>query len=106
MTRVFCREYYDRAHITIEGHCGFAEKGSDVICAAVSALVYTLIYCLKEEESADRLKLIRCIVREGYVCIEAQPFDFSKERTDAIIGTCLLGLYMLAEEFPQYVKFE
>ena len=43
MTKVFYREYYDNTLIVIEGHSGFAESGKDVVCAGVSALVFTLV---------------------------------------------------------------
>ncbi len=106
MTKVFYREYYDNTLIVIEGHSGFAENGKDVVCAGVSALVFTLINCIRDEEANNRLKLHRDIVREGYVCLEIESFDFSKERISAITDTCITGLLMLGEHYPQYVRFE
>lgn len=106
MTKVLYREYYDRTLIIIEGHSGFSEKGEDVVCAGVSTLVFTLINCVYDEEADGRLKLIRKIVRDGYVCLEIESFDFAKERISAITDTCITGLLMLCEHYPQYVKFE
>lgn len=106
MTRIFYREYYERTLIEIDGHSGFGEKGKDIVCAAVSALTCTLMNCVRDEESADRVRLIRDIVRDGYVCLEIEHFDFAKERTKAITETCISGLYMLAQEYPEYVRFE
>ena len=106
MTRVFYREYYDKALIIAEGHSGFDIEGRDIVCAGISTLVCTLINCLKDEESADRLKLVRDIVRDGYICFEIEYFDFSKERIRAIIETCISGLYMLSEQYPRYISFE
>ena len=54
MTKVFYREYYDNTLIVIEGHSGFAESGKDVVCAGVSALVFTLVNCIRDEEAKDR----------------------------------------------------
>lgn len=106
MTRVFHREYYDRDIITVEGHTGYAQRGADIVCASVSALVCTLLNCLKDEESAGRLHLVRCIVRDGFVSLEIEYFDFARERCSAITETCLTGLGILAEEYPQYVRME
>ena len=106
LTRVFHREYYDRVVITIEGHTGFAQRGSDIVCAAVSALVCTLLNCLRDEESAGRLRFITNIVRDGFVSLEVEYFDFAQERCSAITETCLTGLGLLAEEYPEYVKIE
>lgn len=106
MTKVFYREYYDRTLVIIEGHSGFSESGGDVVCAGVSTLVFTLVNCIHDEEASDRLKLIRDIVRDGYVCLEIESFDFAKERISAITDTCITGLLMLCEHYPQYIKFE
>lgn len=106
MTHVFHREYYERDFITVEGHSGFAAKGYDIVCAAVSALVCTLLNCLYDEESANRIKILRNIVRDGYVCIEVEHFDFAKERTKGMVDACLTGLYMLEEKYPNYIVIE
>ena len=45
--------YKDR--ITIEGHSGYAPIGQDIVCAAVSVLVQTLIQSV-EEFTADKIE--------------------------------------------------
>ena len=106
MTTVFYREYYDRYLLIVEGHASFSEKGKDIVCSAVSILVYTLLNMLKDEESDKRLKLKREIVRDGYFCVEIEPFDFSKHRTKGIIDTVVMGLALLNQEFPDNVRLE
>ncbi len=106
MTRVLFREYYDKSVITVEGHSGFDERGKDIVCAGISTLLCTLINCLRDEESAGRIKLLRDIVRDGYICFEIEYFDYAKERTKAITETCVSGLYMLSEQYPEYLHFE
>jgi uncharacterized protein YsxB (DUF464 family) len=61
---------------------------------------------LKDEESDKRLKLKREIVRDGYFCVEIEPFDFSKNRTKGIIDTVVMGLALLNQEYPDNVKLE
>lgn len=106
MTKVFYREYYGNILVIVEGHSGFDEYGKDIVCAGVSTLVFTLVNSIHDEESAGRLKLLRDIVRDGYVCLEIEPFDFAKERICAVADTCVNGLLMLAEHYPEYIKFE
>lgn len=106
MTRICHREYYDRILIVAEGHSGYGVSGKDIVCAGISTLICTLVNCIKEEESADRLKLRRDIVRDGYVCLEFEVFDYAKERVSGIVDACLTGLYMLCEEYPEYVRVE
>lgn len=106
MTKVYFREYYDRYLIIVEGHSGFNEKGKDIVCSAVSILVYTLLNMLKDEESDKRLILRREVVRDGYFCVEVEPFEFSKSRTKGIIDTVIMGLALLNEEYPKNVKLE
>lgn len=106
MTKVFYREYYDRYLLIVEGHSGFSEKGKDIVCSAVSILIYTLLNMLKDEECDKHLKLRREIINDGYFCVEIEPFDFSKDRTRGIIDTMIMGLSLLNEEYPENVKLE
>jgi DNA polymerase-3 subunit beta len=51
-----------------------------------------------------RLAIRREIVRDGYFCVEVEPFEFSKNRTKGIIDTVIMGLSLLNQEYPEYVK--
>lgn len=106
MTKIFYREYYDKNLIIIEGHSGYDVPGNDIVCAGVSALVCTLINCLRDEGSADRIHLLRDVVHSGYVCFEVESYDFAKERINGIFDTCMTGFLMLAEHYPQYITME
>lgn len=106
MTKVYYREYYDRFLIIVDGHSEFNEKGKDIVCSAVSILVFTLLNALKNEECDKRLIFRREIVHDGYFCVEVEPFDFSRKRIEGIIETVILGLVLLNEEYPENVKLE
>ena len=64
------------------------------------------INCIKDEEADGRIKLHKSIIRDGYVHFEIEIFDFAKQRVEGIIESFIKGLYMLSDEYPQYVKFE
>ncbi len=105
MTTIYHREYYDKQLISVEGHSGYSDYGTDIVCAGVSTLIYTLLNCMLDEEASGNLKLVRNIVRDGYICLEIEFFDFSKERVKGIFDACITGLLMLSENYPQYVAF-
>lgn len=106
MTKVTYRQYYDKFLIIAEGHSESAPKGSDLVCAGFSSLVYTLINTVADESASGRVKLIRNIIRDGYVCLEFEPFDFAHDRVKGIVDTFLTGVYMLCENFPDNIKTE
>ena len=106
MTKVLYRECYDNFLIIVEGHSDFAEYGEDVVCAGISTVVFTLVNCIRDEEAKGRLKIIKDIVRDGYVCLEIESFDYAKERIEGITDACITGLSILAEHYPEYIKFE
>ena len=76
---------YDRESMTlcIEGHAGYAPKGRDIVCAAVSALVYTLI------------NGCQCRIEGESIRAEDNPAVF-----DAVIG----GLIMISQKFPKNLQ--
>lgn len=106
MTGITLNEYYDRVIFTAQGHTGYKKSGEDIVCAAVSALCFTLLEALRDEQASQHLKLVREIVSDGYMCIEAEPYSFAAERVQAIIDTVYTGLSMLAEKYPEYVSLE
>ena len=106
MTRVTYRDYYDKTLLIAEGHSNSASKGQDLVCAGISCLIYALLNTLADEEASDRIKFYRKVIRDGYVCLEFEPFDFSRERVKGIVDGFMTGLYMLSESYPHNVKIE
>lgn len=80
----------------VKGHADFAEKGKDIVCAAVSILVQTLADCLDEMSSyydVDRGDdgMITHIGAAG--------------KNAAILGeTTLHGLQLVANAYPDFVS--
>ena len=83
--------------IEVKGHAGYDAKGKDIVCAAVSALTYTLKTAL-ESLSDD---VIRCIDGDGYTSIKFEELtDVGKLLVDAFF----LGILGVEEEYPEYVR--
>lgn len=58
------RVRFEKNRLTVRGHAGYAERGEDIVCAAVSALVYALIGVLQERGLVREL-----VIRPGYVML-------------------------------------
>lgn len=81
----------DKIHVS--GHANTAPYGSDLVCAAVSALTLTLIRGLKEIAC---MELQECM-EAGNIYIEWQDINDTGE---AIIDTWFLGICGIAAEYP------
>lgn len=83
------------------GHAGSAEAGHDLVCAAVSILMYTLIDAVSDRAEtlmpslrmADALAEVRC-----------SPAEEDRDTADTVMQTVFYGCERLAREFPQYVE--
>ena len=82
--------------VVIKGHSGYAEEGSDIVCASVSSAVYLTANTLTEVVNAD----VDIKVSDGYMDIELK--ETSRE-TDILMEGLRLHITQLAEQYPQYV---
>lgn len=81
----------DRIHVS--GHANTAPYGSDIVCAAVSAITLTLIRGLKEIAHMG----LYGSIEPGNICIEWQTIN---DTGKALIDTWFLGILGIAEEHP------
>lgn len=79
--------------IQVSGHANMAPKGSDIVCAAVTAITLTLIQGL---ENIAYMSLYKSI-QPGNICIEWQSLT---DTGKALIDTWFLGILGIAEEYP------
>lgn len=90
----------------VKGHSGYAESGSDLVCASISILVYTVINSLNQI-SGMTLEDMDVIIDEekGYTSLKLKKVDDS---TDIILSVFIVGITMLAKDYADYVtlKFE
>lgn len=94
--------YKDR--ITIKGHSGYAPIGQDIVCAAVSILVQTLIQTI-EELTADKITYNMQPGKE-----ELQPgavdikFWCLSDQSKVLIDAFFIGIKGIEEIYPDNVK--
>ena len=83
---------FTHQRVTVQGHAGYAPCGEDIVCAAVSALVYALIGTLEEDGLIREL-----VVRPGFVTVAAK-----KDHKALDVVRC--GIAQIAARYPQCVS--
>lgn len=90
-------EWFD---IQIEGHAGYAEKGKDIVCAAVSTLYQTMVQTI-QTRSYGNLNHIRS--NDGFEHIIIR--DITQEGFGAIMAF-ITGCEEIATAYPDYVSVD
>lgn len=83
----------------LNGHAGFAESGSDIVCAAVSMLVLNTINSIEQFTNA-KYKMTEN-EEEGYIRFSLQQGDSA---SDVLLKALKLGLESVQGEFSDYLK--
>ena len=83
--------------VTIEGHSGYAERGSDIICSAISGAVEVTMRILEKDSNVtfdiDETKaMIKIIVK--------QPNKYTNDCLNSLIGF----LEDLSNEYRKFLK--
>ncbi len=105
MTKITYIKSDDRRIVEISGHTGLINEQTDVGCAAVSMLVSLLVTTLRIENNCGHLEYLICKTDSGDVKIDLTPETEYRDRLFVMTDTVLLGFRILAEEYPDYVKF-
>lgn len=83
--------------IKISGHASYAVSGSDIVCAGVTALAQTLIKSI-EDLTDDKIEYE---ISPGRVDIK---YGNLSEKSKTLVDSFFIGICMIAEEFPEYVR--
>ena len=83
--------------ISVKGHAGYAERGKDIVCAAVSALVQTLIQSV-EDLTTDKIEYS---MTPGAVLIK---FGCLSDHSRVLIDAFFIGIKQIADNYPNHVK--
>ena len=87
-----------------EGHAGYADYGSDIVCAAVSAL---LISCVNGLESVAGVEaVVRQNEEVGFLKAELSGMPDEARRHDAeiVFEVTEKGLQSIAKQYPDFVR--
>ena len=83
--------------IQISGHANYAEEGKDVVCAGVTALTQTLVKSI-EDLTEDKIEYD---IAPGMADIK---YGNLSEKAKTLVDSFFIGICMIADEFPDYVK--
>jgi len=92
----------DIVAFTVEGHAGYAQSGSDIYCAAVSAITQTaLLGLLNLMEIKPRYSMGKGLL----LCeLPNQLSSSDRERARIILTTMEMGLKTMQETSGEYLK--
>lgn len=99
MTRII----YDPVTLTLsaEGHAGYAERGRDIVCAGISALLFALPAALEREHIPYRLDRD---TGQGCLRIRARPTISCRYICLVILATIIEGLRNIRNEYPESIS--
>ncbi|MEG2353694.1 MAG: ribosomal-processing cysteine protease Prp [Clostridium sp.] len=84
----------------IDGHSGYGEEGSDIICAAISAISLTIVNGIQVIQKMR----IKPTVKDGFLSLDITNLS-DKEINDCqiLMETMLLGFKSVEIEYDEYV---
>lgn len=83
--------------ITVTGHAGYAPRGQDIVCAAVSTLTQCLVRALDQltpGRAASQLVIGEALIR----------LEYPSEDTQLLVDAYRVGIAALAEAYPDNVE--
>lgn len=105
ITAVLCRQRDGAlASCEVTGHSGFALRGADIVCAAVSTVVRTTVAVLQTADSPEAL--VTCD-SSGHGQLAFRATEMSSEYTERMVFAAdylQKGLEIIAAEYPEYLK--
>ena len=92
--------YQDKILIGIEsrGHAGYAYKGKDIVCAAVSTLMQALMLGLEGREGVE------CLADDRVPVMRITWPETEQENISVLTDTIASSLEQIALENPRFVK--
>ena len=95
MIQVTYNEVGDEMILRAEGHAGYAEKGKDIVCAAVSVLMQTLAY------SVDDCWMGFGNDDKNVMTVQAHQSSDNMAKFELVTD----GLILLAKQYPENVRY-
>ena len=97
---IFSDSQGDTVGFRVFGHAGFAEHGSDIVCAAVSVLVINTVNAVERFTEAE-LKVTEN-EEEGFLEGLLESSDSGEAKL--LLNTLRLGLESIQTEFTEYLQ--
>ena len=103
MTRCeFFRENERITGFSVSGHSGYAEAGSDIVCAAISAAV-AMAECTINDVCGGKAK-VRVKDEQARITLTLPAICDEEESVQAVLAGMLLTLCNMRDEYPDYIE--
>lgn len=99
--------YYnpDSYIVKVDGHAKSGEYGHDLVCAAVSILVHTLIANVQYIESQSKEKS-EITLKEGSAYILCKPLEEHENACRITFNSVCVGFELLANSYPENISYK
>ena len=87
---------------SVSGHSGYGEKGQDVICAAISAIV-TMAEATINDVCGAKAK-VRVKEEDARVTLTLPAACDEEESVQAVLAGMLLTLCSMRDDYPDYIE--
>ena len=87
---------------SVSGHSGYAEAGSDIVCAAISTAV-TMAEATINEVCGAKAK-VRVKEEDARVTLTLPASCDEEESVQAVLAGMMITLISLAEEYPENIE--
>ena len=104
MIRVTYYRTYNR--LTVEGHAHSGVAGHDLVCAGVSALVYTLAANVGNLEANGHVRDVIATMEPGSAEISCKPRSGTRAVVGRIFEAICVGFEIMARDYGEYISYE
>ena len=87
---------------SVSGHSGYAEAGSDIVCAAVSAVV-TMVEATINDVCGAKAK-VRVKEEDARVTLTLPASCEEEDSIQAVLAGMMLTLCSLRDDYPDYIE--
>ncbi len=87
---------------TVSGHSGYAEKGQDIVCAAISAVV-TMAEATINDVCGAKAK-VRVKEEDARITLTLPASCDEEETVQAVLAGMLVTLCNLRDDYPDYIE--
>ena len=92
--------------LTVQGHAGAAEKGKDIVCAAVSALVLTLAENIRVLRETGTVTAYTVSVQEGSAELSCRAVKGMESVVRCVFGAVCCGFELVQQLHPENVSYK
>lgn len=85
--------------LTIKGHSGYSEYGSDIVCASVSSMSIITVNAISKYDE----KAVKCIEEDGLLEIDILKHD---KIIDLLIDNLIEHLKELKKQYNKYIEIK